>query len=115
MGATEIESLAESNKQPSVVSISYDECCSFTDTESINSLIDACNKIGKVTMNTGTTFFVASGDAGATDSGGERSGYCGVYCQNGLAACPYVTAVGGAFGNTPGEEELSTGQNDQGW
>ena len=31
-----------------------------------------------------------------------------------MAACPYVTAVGGAFGNTPGEEKLSTAQ-DQGW
>jgi len=31
-----------------------------------------------------------------------------------MAACPYVTAVGGSFGNTPGEEKLSTFQ-DQGW
>ena len=33
--------------------------------------------------------------------------------QNAFAACPYVTAVGGSFGNTPGAEQLSTGQ-DQG-
>jgi hypothetical protein len=40
-----------------------------------------------VTMNTGITFFVASGDGGATQEG--NVGVCGVYCQNALSACPY--------------------------
>jgi len=39
-----------------------------------------------VTMKTGITFFVASGDGGAYDS---NNGVCGVYCQNALSACPY--------------------------
>jgi len=35
----------------------------------------AIQKIGKVTRDTGTTFFVCSGDAGATNSGGDRNGF----------------------------------------
>lgn len=44
-----------------------------------------------VTMNTGITFFVASGDGGATNvqEGDGDVGVCGVYCQNALSACPY--------------------------
>jgi hypothetical protein len=42
-----------------------------------------------VTMNTGITFFVSSGDGGATHATANDLGVCGVYCQNALSACPY--------------------------
>jgi len=114
----QIKKLEEDDKAPSVISISYGICYNpkAINTDTVDILIEICNHIGKVTMVKGTTFFVATGDAGASDSGKGRNGISGIYCQNALAACPYVTAVGGSFGSENGAEELSIGQSsDQGF
>jgi len=107
----QLTTLEEQENLPAVISISYGGCYDTTDAEVVLNLIEICNHIGVLTVEKGITFFVASGDSGANDSAGGRNGICGVYCQNALAACPYVTSVGGAFGNVPGEQTLSTGSS----
>jgi len=106
----QLTALDEQDDLPAVISISYGTCYNTNDPEVARNLVEICNHIGVLTVKKGITFFVSSGDAGATDSGPGRNGVCGVYCQNALAACPYVTAVGGAFGNEPGAQQLSIGQ-----
>jgi len=112
----QIINLEEDDNAPSVISFSYGDCYNpkAINSDTVDILIEICKHIGKVTMVKGTTFFVSSGDNGATDSGYNRIGHNGIYCQNALAACPYVTAVGGSFGSENGAEELST-DIDQGY
>jgi hypothetical protein len=75
--------------------------CSYYSLTSVFYVPITILQIGLLAIN-GLTFFLASGDGGATD------GVCGIYCQQGLAGCPYVTGVGGSFGSTAGSEVLST-------
>jgi len=108
----QLTKLEEEENPPAVISISYGNCYDIGvdgDKVEIKNFIEICKHIGVVTSKAGTTFFVSSGDGGATNSGRKDDGICGIYCQNAFATCPYVTAVGGTFGSEGGKEELSIG------
>lgn len=88
--------LSEMDETPTVISISY----GMEETTAEEHL---CKEFGTLSM-TGTTFFVSSGDAGATNGEG-----CDAYRPQFPASCPYVTTVGATYGFSKGDEVVCEG------
>eukprot|EP00586_Coscinodiscus_wailesii_P006189 CAMPEP_0172480834 /NCGR_PEP_ID=MMETSP1066-20121228/6305_1 /TAXON_ID=671091 /ORGANISM="Coscinodiscus wailesii, Strain CCMP2513" /LENGTH=698 /DNA_ID=CAMNT_0013242551 /DNA_START=98 /DNA_END=2194 /DNA_ORIENTATION=+ len=104
--------LSSKDDAPVVVSISYGSTLENDGYWSDHSYEQLCNEFGSASL-TGTTFFAAAGDDGASNS--RCPDECKGYRPQFPASCPYVTAVGATYGFSAGEETVAmSGIGNQG-
>jgi hypothetical protein len=104
--------LSSRDDAPVVVSISYGSTLENDGYWSDYSYEQMCNEFGHASL-TGTTFFAAAGDDGASNS--RCPDECTGYRPQFPAACPYVTAVGATYGFSAGTETVAmSGKGNEG-